>query len=831
MKPGILLTALTITFCLSSIASDAAVTSVIVTPPAPSVVKGNSYYLAGVQYDFRVQVTDPAASARSYYSYVDLSIPLDASNTLAARWTAPAAAGAGSYSITSGGGSSLIEAASDGVNVSGTTMLSLRFRITFAYDINAPAGISQTPASRTISAAAVDDAASSLTGSALSVYGFCSQVKLAGMAQSGDAADGRINPHFLAGSFNVTGTLIYNISGADSSDTVQGTVGTISLYEDDDNNYATGNTATPYADTDGNTSVSITVPCTYFNGRALRPYYWRCQAALSPGGTSICRNSLQLINDRVAVTSISITQGGGRDNGSYHWRSMSVSGTRVTVNAQMQSSGGGMTGNTNFEINYSGGTSFTVSIPNGQTSATAVIPAASLPSPAEGSTSSCEYHVTSIRGGNHGDQGDGTIGSTTENTGDDQVDPTVTGADPFGAAAYTRQVIHWDNLHGPSVSTDDITTLTLSATSVAFTWTPALDTSDTSPHGDFYEYRLYYREADTLDSFKQWDGDNDAALRGLEAATTTNVQNLKIFTSYDFYLVGVDIFGNESPVTDREGNTIPTADYSTFKTTPYSIQAAVTDGITTYDNQTFITGSEPGDYQTRPLRAANIKVSLNIVTSGDDPETVRVWFTNDFTDNTDMVITGAAQVENAGGFIEGALDSSLAQKTAPNTWTAYLPTTSAAVQSGSGVRFVVETEKDGVRVFTDTNSFAEDPADPNNNEWSFYITTEAQFTPWPTRVFNNVLTRSSPTAYPAYYLSDDAYVTIRVYDIKGRPVVTILDKAYRRGGQNIKDQGWSGTNKSRRKLGIGLYYMHFKAKRVSDGKTILNDIKKIVIRK
>ena len=116
-------------------------------------------------------------------------------------------------------------------------------------------------------------------------------------------------------------------------------------------------------------------------------------------------------------------------------------------------------------------------------------------------------------------------------------------------------------------------------------------------------------------------------------------------------------------------------------------------------------------------------------------------------------------------------------------------------------------------------------------EYNFALSIETKFKPWPTRVLNNVITDKNPRAYPAYYLSDDAYVSIDVFDIKGRKVRVILDKAFRKGGQNIKEDGWRGDNKSRRKLGVGLYYMHFKAKRASDGKVILDSFKKVVVAK
>jgi flagellar hook assembly protein FlgD len=57
--------------------------------------------------------------------------------------------------------------------------------------------------------------------------------------------------------------------------------------------------------------------------------------------------------------------------------------------------------------------------------------------------------------------------------------------------------------------------------------------------------------------------------------------------------------------------------------------------------------------------------------------------------------------------------------------------------------------------------------------------------------------------YPAYFLTDGALVNITVYDIKGRAVVKLLDKAFSKGGQNIKKDGWNGDNKAGNKLGLG----------------------------
>jgi flagellar hook assembly protein FlgD len=84
-------------------------------------------------------------------------------------------------------------------------------------------------------------------------------------------------------------------------------------------------------------------------------------------------------------------------------------------------------------------------------------------------------------------------------------------------------------------------------------------------------------------------------------------------------------------------------------------------------------------------------------------------------------------------------------------------------------------------------------------------------------------------AYPSYFLTEDAYVTIQVYDIKGRPVATLLERAFRRGGQNIKENGWAGVNKSGNRLGVGLYYIHIEARAAGSGRTILNEFEKVVV--
>jgi hypothetical protein len=195
------------------------------------------------------------------------------------------------------------------------------------------------------------------------------------------------------------------------------------------------------------------------------------------------------------------------------------------------------------------------------------------------------------------------------------------------------------------------------------------------------------------------------------------------------------------------------------------------------------------------------------------------------------VLVGSTSTINSGAFTDAAnpLLSEVASKTGPNKWVAYLPATNVVIKAGNNVRFIVETVRNNVSAFSD--NVVETVPDPNAAEWTFCITGTAKFTPYPTRILNNVISSGHPTAYPSYYLSDDAYVTITVYDIKGRPVVTLIDGAFRHGGVNIKENGWQGKNKAGNKCGIGLYHVHFKATRASDGRVILNEFKKLVISK
>jgi len=814
----------------------AAITGVSVSIPpgnGPTTVStGDDYYLASslyatYAYEFEVTINDPAAATRDFYDYVDLEIELGGGNIITARWVAPAVAGnPGTFNLQAGDfGSSDIETAVTGTNVSGTTTLVLTFQITFAWDIGLPSN--GNPAIRTITATAFDDAPSSGTGSTTDNYGFCNRVKILNLAQDGEAADGMIHPH--AANFNVTGNIAYNIGGA--TDTVPAAdISAVQLWQDTNNDgVSDSNTTLPNGG--ALPAISFTVdpgPAIF----ALGTTYWRCPVILNNPDASTTTldssNSLPCTFDRVQVTGMVITNpaNAGRDDGNTHWRSTLVPGTSMTLNAQLQNAGTGMQGNTDFTIS-NGSNTFTITINNGSNSSTVVIPSAAPDMISE--SASDTYTITNITGSSYGTQ-----------TGDAQIRDAVN----YPVAYYADQTAWWDDSDAPNggVALNPPTTGAATAAGVTIYWDP-MDTRTTSADGDFYEYRLYIRETAGTPPWNQWDGDDDTLLRDAPPAAVTDnpypstntalhftnpggqkyttITGLDIFTEYEYYVTAVDIFGNETPA--------PGAN-ETFRTTPYSIEATVSDGPTQITNDVFASQLSPAGYAGRQLKLANIKVTLRIVTTEEEtPDTVRVWYTDNPHDGGDIdIVVGSSA--NTGAFASPPyLESANALRITPNDWVAYLPTTSPIIQAGNSVRFVVETRKGATSSFSDLDMSELPIPLNNNNEWSFSIIDPPNFKPWPVRILNNVLTDKNPVCYPSYYLTDDAFVTITAYDIKGRPVATIIDNAFRRGGQNIKDQGWRGVNKARRKLGVGLYYIHIKAERASDGKVILNKFKKVVV--
>jgi hypothetical protein len=528
----------------------------------------------------------------------------------------------------------------------------------------------------------------------------------------------------------------------------------------------------------------------------------------------------------IRVTDITFFYGGGKgptgygeNNSSYYYRTHGQPGTIINITAEMNTNSiwQPMYGNVTFTVQYTDGSqsgTFNVVISNGNNTGRTQIPyndSTGFQSSwlTAGSTTQWTYTVTAVSG----NFSNGTISSNTSNSilWDYQDPPT-------------------DSTFPPATETDVGTDLT--ATTAKLFWTPVSTSTTISGRNneDFYEYRVKFREysEETVNSWRTWNGNNDPTLRNRSNNPTpwptddtathfdngrkyTTLPNLKIFTQYEYYIEAVDVFGNV---------TAPPDPLFIFSTQPYSIIVELTDGITTHTVFTDLSAPE-----TRDLNEANIQANLQIVSSDTPPDAVRIWYTA--VDDT-INIVNTNQTVNESAFAENTLFSVDAVALSANEWVAYMSSDTAAITNGNTVRFVVETQSGGEPVFAD---YDVSDLDPNDDEWTFSISKKPESTPRPVRILNNVITDKNPRAYPSYYLTDDAYVTIRVFDIKGRQVASILENGFRRGGYNIKEGGWRGINKSGYKLGVGLYYIKIVAKRASDGKIILNETKKVVMAK
>ncbi len=506
---------------------------------------------------------------------------------------------------------------------------------------------------------------------------------------------------------------------------------------------------------------------------------------------------------------------------STYYRGYGFSGTEIELTAEMSLDGGTtygspMYGDVQFTVTYTDSTNtgtFTVTIPSGSYTATGAVPYDNssgfltgwIASP---STVQWTYNVTAAGG----DYVSSLASSASNSVYWNRDNPPTTG----------NAVI---SLEGKSVT----------QTSLTLYWDP-VDTS-TVVAQDFYEYRIYYK-ANTDSSYKLWNGTNDSTLRGLtnnpgppypvsdaskhfdsNSWKYTSIPNLEILTAYSFYITAVDVFGNEVSYTNAWP---PAGSLRNVTTLPYSLSVTISDGITSYSDFTNLTNNA-----LRPLRETNTVVSIYTVASTQQPDACYVWFAPVSTEPLNMLT--ALLVPNTSG-LGANLDSVAAVNTGTNKWTAYLPTVPSTgknqiIKNGAAVRFIVELRNNGVSTFVDRDS----DTDPNLAEWTYLVGTPSIIAQKPTYILNNVITDDNTRAYPCYYLTEDAYVTLSVIDEGGNTVSVLLDNAFRRSGENIKENGWKGNNKSGNILGNGIYYIHFYAKGYSSGSTILLDNQKVLI--
>jgi len=821
--------------CITSIITAPAwadITSVTVTPATPTALSnGNSYYLAGRQYTFIVQASDPLASVQTDWDYLDLFIENGANST-----SVRVDIDGGNTATVTSGDSSIVPGV---INSStGYSNITYTINLTFAWDTDEFAA-SPVSAVRAV-VREINGAPSIGTDTKTFNFGVCSSIRVANFAQNqngvgvvpGVAADGYINPWHS--SFRVTGTIVYNVTGASIADRLDlidnGEITSTTLYTDGATTYLGGDPGWREDDAMAD-NCSYTVPAG--NGTlVLGNRTWTIRVTMTTPGFpalgEISANSLTVNCDRIRIDTIAFINGGGTN--SPYYRSVNVPGTQIQISASRQSGAAGvlaMIGNTTITVrNLTNTQDFTLLIADGAFTGVGNVPNPSV-LPGNGATDPRTYQVISI------------TGSAFDNEQNILVNPgSITQTPP-------NPVILWDrndppgNNGAPSAGQTPFTDepsfgYTVTATSFTLNWQPVTALPNDPPYdADFYTYRIYYK----LSSSSTWiivdrgtPNYGPAQIYDLSnpATTTATIPGLQPLTNYDYFMTAVDVFGQEveHPIPNTLSNSDALYDgapspigYGQLTTNPTSIEASVTDGITNY---TFAQFSASINASTRPLRKSSLRVTIVIISAGDQPDSVNLIVAQD---------DGAGNGLPAGPLypLSGAplYEKISCAKSAPNTWQGYIPSTNQFLTEGNYCRFIIESIRNSVPTYSDvTNN-----GDANDHEYNFLVQTPTTFTPWPTRVLNNVITDKHPLCYPSYYLSDDAYVTIKAYDVKGRPVATLLDNGFRKGGQNIKEGGWSGENKARRKLGVGLYYLRFEAKRARDGKMILNQTEKVVIAK
>jgi len=441
-----------------------------------------------------------------------------------------------------------------------------------------------------------------------------------------------------------------------------------------------------------------------------------------------------------------------------------------------------------------------------------------------GSTTEIRYRASNVSGGATGNQvGFGAIVQ-------------------YAPANYSG--IFWDNIDPPGNAALPFTPMgatSVTATSFTLNWT-ALGTAcpgvcngdwDSTPVTGSGTYRVYYRKTGdpfyiTVDRSTSVPLD---LILGDIAATKVDITGLEPLTNYDWKFSAVDIFGNEVAAVNQPTGVVSTQASQTTMT--------LSDGISKYDDASFDSQAVTNPNLTHKVRKVNLRVIAKVFTAGNNPDSVAI----ELADNASDVVN-AAPPHNQPQWGTGANDDIMSLpainryeynclKTGANTWEGYIPGDCPLMVVGNTLRYFLKIGFKGVYSYIDHDADKDineliPPGNSTDYEWRFYVEKQVSTQPWPTKIFNNVLTKSNPVCYPAYYLTEDANVTIRIYDVLGKPIATIMDGAFRKGGENIKDQGWAGVNKAGRKVGPGLYYIHIKAEGVS-GNTIINKFNKVAV--
>ncbi len=866
--------------------SKSTINSIILTPANPTILStGLGYYLAGRTYNFSVQVIDPDAAGWANIKLVRLFIPnttnidIQIGALLVEDPPTTGLTGTGAQTVYIRTGAATITVVSANIPITDTpNNFTVTFSIRFLWNVAAD---SAWAANRQIQAMAVSNfpvapvlgmpapptflptTAPYLLATQNVSYGVSSSIKILNFAQTGVAAGGYVNQYHTG--FNVTGTIVYNVPGADIADDINNITNDMTSSAGTNlslllNGVASGINFTPAA---GSTSFSFIVPGATVTG--LGSNNWRVTATMNAvfgGGSSTspgAGNYLLLNCDEVQINQVQFFNGGGIDNPSNlgvstsrtYYRAKNLPGTQIRVYAQMLS-GPNVIGNTTVRVrDITEGLNYDVIIPNN--TAYGDLPLGlvygtdnnypNTPA-AGGNTLLHTYQVINISGGATGNEQNayGRINQPGRPT-------------PGGA----NTAVYWNYLHWPGTSANPGlgiafnngaasnagVTATSTVETFTLTWTNTSLTGANLPfNGDFASYRIYYRNSLVTPLYTMVDRYTTGyAAANLDQIATNTVTIgitgafLAPLTAYDYKLSAYDVFGNEVATSVILANS--NQSYGSISTTASSVFVSITDGITEYLYTTFTVSGQPS-WSTlpavHPVRKSAIKITVKIVTGGNIPEEVAILFNNNNTDTADSGAPFFKPQGASGAFndiISTTYDTLVCSKSAPNVWSVYIPSTHALMTVGTAIRFIVRTKYGGAYSYVDHKSYnsALNPAPGNwsDAEWRFLVASEPTFTPWPVRILNNVMNAENPVCYPAYYLTDDAYVTISVFDVKGRPVVTLLDNQLRKGGQNIKEGGWDGSNKATRKIGVGIYYVRFYATRAADGKVILNEFRKVVM--
>ena len=86
----------------------------------------------------------------------------------------------------------------------------------------------------------------------------------------------------------------------------------------------------------------------------------------------------------------------------------------------------------------------------------------------------------------------------------------------------------------------------------------------------------------------------------------------------------------------------------------------------------------------------------------------------------------------------------------------------------------------------------------------------------------------NPTTEIQYALPVDAHVSLKVYNITGQEVATLLDDVQEAG---YHERLWNSRNSSNVQLGSGVYFYRLIATGVSDSKALFDQVRKMILMK